>query len=144
MKLFSKDTEIEEVLKTDQAKLNYLKGLVRVALADGSTDSSEAGYFNEIAAGIGLAPAAVESVESLWDTYAYVAVHFDTRREKIYFLMQALFLAWADSDLSDKELQEIHNMATELEVDDITLKKIEDWVSEGVNWMNAGSELLED
>lgn len=143
MKLFSKGSEIDDVLRTDQAKVNYLKGLARVALADGSTDLSEAGYFNEIAANIGLAPAAVENVEALWDSYSYVAIHFDTQREKIYFLMQAFFLAWADSDLSDSEIQEIQNMAIELGIDDILFKKIEDWVSEGVKWMNEGSELLE-
>lgn len=142
MELFSINKDIDEIFTTDEAKVSYLKGLARVSIADGEIDLSESKYFHEIALDIGLSPSLIEEIESSWNSYGSARISFNSKKEKVYFLMQAFFLAWADSNLSNEELDEIQTIAYEIDIDDITLKKVENWVHSGIEWLNNGSDLL--
>ncbi|MBD5507482.1 MAG: hypothetical protein HDR05_05415 [Lachnospiraceae bacterium] len=135
--------EIKEVLQTREARVNFLKGLIRLAQADGIVDENEFVFYRQVAVVLELGEAEVECLEKLKDETNEITFHFETDREKMFFLVQAVQLCWVDNDYSDTERNEIRDMCQEMGISVEALEKVEQWVSEGMEWNKRGEALLE-
>lgn len=135
--------EIKEILQTNEARVNFLKGLIRLAQADGVVDENEFVFYRQVAAVLELGEAEVESLEKLKDGTIEITVNFETDREKMFFLVQAVQLCWVDNNYSDAERKEIQDMCQEMDISVGALEKVEQWVSEGMEWNKRGEALLE-
>lgn len=135
--------EITEILQTNEARVNFLKGLIRLAQADGVVDENEFVFYRQVAVVLELGEAEVESLEKLKDGTNEITVNFEADREKMFFLVQAVQLCWVDNNYSDAERKEIQDMCQEMNISGEALEKVEQWVSEGMEWNKRGETLLE-
>lgn len=135
--------EIKEVLQTREARVNFLRGLIRLAQTDGVVDENEFVFYRQVAVVLDLGESEVESLEKLKDETNEITVNFETDREKMFFLIQAVQLCWVDNNYSDMEREELRDMCQEMSISVEALEKVEQWVSEGVEWNKRGEALLE-
>lgn len=133
---------IKDVIITEEARINYLSGLIRIAECDKNKTPGEEGYIYEIAEILGASYSEIWKAEEKQENGDPKEIHFATKQEKILFLMQALYLCWVDDDYSDIEREEIITIGNELGVDQSEISKIEIWIKQGLEWMGVGAELL--
>lgn len=133
---------IRDVIKTEESRINYLKGLIRIAESDNNKTSVEEEYINKIAETFGATYSDIWKAEVQKSNEASKEIKFNTRQEKIIFLMQALYLCWLDDEYSDLERDEVAKIGDELGLEASELLEIESWVKQGIEWMSAGAKLL--
>ena len=134
--------KISDVIKTEDARINYLRGLIRIAECDKNKTSDEEGYIYKIAEILGSSYSEIWKAEEKQRPDFCTEVHFATSQEKTLFLMQALYLCWLDDDYSETERKEIAEIGNELGVSPAELGEIEAWIKQGIEWLGAGAELL--
>ena len=133
---------IRDVIDTEESRVNYLKGLIRIAECDNNKTTVEEGYISKIAETFGATYSEIWMAEGQRSDDHSKCINFETKQEKIIFLMQALYLCWLDDDYSESEREEIVTISGELGIDASELAEIESWVKQGIEWMGAGAELL--
>lgn len=138
LKLFG----IKDVINTEESRINYLKGLIRVAECDNNKTSVEEEYINQIAETFGATQSEIWKAEDQRSNNDSESIHFETKQEKLLFLMQALYLCWLDDGYSNSEREEIVKISVELGIHESELAEIESWVKQGIEWMGAGAKLL--
>lgn len=134
---------IEKELATKIAKINFMKGLIRIAKADGSVEENEKIFFEQAAAAIGLEEDTIQEVMMCWSEDGEIEVTFDTSREKMFFFVQAIQLCWIDNEYSNIEREEIRKLSSMWGVSEDAISKVEKWVQEGIEWNTRGDKLLE-
>lgn len=132
---------IEEILTTNNAKSNFLKGLIRVAKSDGVVDEAEFAFFRQAAQSLGLDN--IEELERCWRMDEKIIVAFETNKEKMFFLIQAVQLCWIDDTYTEVEQKEIRSIGKELGISLTALESVEKWAYEGIVWNKKGDDLLE-
>lgn len=132
----------KEILKTEKSRSNFLKGLMRLANADGIVDDTEIIFYRQIAAVLDLDQRYVEQLENLRGNESKVHLEFDTDEEKMFFLIQAVQLCWVDNDYSDEEKVEIRKICQEINISNDALEAVEEWAKEGMEWNRRGEGLL--
>lgn len=135
--------DINGILKTESAKKNFLKGLIRVAKSDGENDERELAFYQQAALNMGLSDGAVSELEMVWKEDEKIELYFEKSEEKMFFFVQAIQLCWIDNDYSKEEKIEITQIAEELGISENAIKQVEEWVSEGIQWNRRGDALLE-
>lgn len=133
---------IGDVIKTEDARINYLRGLIRIAECDKSKTSDEEGYIYKIAEIIGSSYSEIWKAQESWGSDLCTEVHFASSQEKTLFLMQALYLCWLDDDYSETERKEIIEIGNELGISPAEIEKIEAWIKQGIEWLGDGAEML--
>ena len=104
---------IRDVIKTEESRVNYLRGLIRIAESDKNKTSGEEDYIYNIAEILNAPYSEIwKAEEELADGEA-PEIHFETKREKTLFLMQALYLCWIDDEYSEMEREEIVRIGNE-------------------------------
>lgn len=134
---------IRDVIRTEDSRINYLRGLIRIAECDENKTLAEEGFISNIAEIIGASYSEIlqaEEQEEIEDSAAMIT--FESKQEKSLFLMQALYMCWLDDDYSDAERKEIFEIGTAFGIDTAEIEKIEAWVKQGFEWMSAGAELI--
>lgn len=134
--------DIKAILKTEKTRAAFLKGLMRLANADGIVDDSEILFYRQAAVALELNQCYVEELENLRGNESKVRLEFDTSEEKMFFLIQAVQLCWVDNNYSDEEKAEIRKICQEINVSDNALEAVEKWAKEGMEWNRRGEELL--
>ena len=132
---------IRDVIKTEDSRINYLRGLIRIAECDKNKTSEEEAYIYNIAELLGASYSEIWQAESKPKDDSE-KIRFETEQEKLMFIMQASYLCWVDDDFSDAEREEILTIGEELGVDASEIADIESWVKQGIEWMGAGAKLL--
>lgn len=135
--------DVNAILTTNGGKLNFLKGLIRLAKCDGVVDNNELLFFQQAASAVGLGEDAKLELNGCWETNAPISVEFDNTQQRNFFFIQAIQLCWIDGSYTDNEKKEIRQIAQETNTGLETIKKIENWVHEGILWNKKGDELLE-
>lgn len=135
--------DVNAILTTNGGKLNFLKGLIRLAKCDGVVDNNELLFFQQAASAVGLGEDAKLELNGCWETNAPISVEFDNTQQRNFFFIQAIQLCWIDGSYTDNEKKEIRQTAQETNTGLETIKKIENWVHEGILWNKKGDELLE-
>ncbi len=134
--------EIRDVIKTEESRINYLRGLIRIAESDKNKTSAEEGFIYKIAEIIGASYDEIWQAENEQESEYPLSIQFVTKQEKMLFLMQALYMCWLDDDYSDSEREEIVAIGDELGVDPSEIDSIESWIKRGIDWLRTGASLL--
>ena len=135
--------EIKQILATKDARMNFLKGLIRLAKADGIKDESEVSFYRQAVYAMELDAQFCAEIDKLWENDDLeISISFKTNREKMFFFIQAIQLCWIDGSYTEVEKREIYKIASELEISEMAIQKVEDWVNEGIIWNKQGDSLL--
>lgn len=135
--------DINSILTTREAKINFLKGLIRIAKNDGITDERELVFYRQAALAIGLDEKDQEELDQAWEQEGKIEVSFEASKEKMFFFIQAVQLCWVDGEYVKAERDEIREIAKELCVNEEVIEEIEAWAYEGIVWNKKGEKLLE-
>lgn len=133
---------IKDIIKTEESRINYLRGLIRIAECDENKSPAEEGYICRIAEIIGASPSVIWQAEQQEESDDFSEINFKTKQEKSLFLIQALYMCWIDNDYSDAEREAIITLGINFGIDQTEIESIESWVKQGIDWMKAGSELI--
>lgn len=135
--------KIYSILNTSKAKINFLKGLIRVSKSDGIIEDSEKVFFAQTAEKLGLSEAETKIINDCWECCIEdIQITFDRLVEKNFFFIQAIQLCWIDGGYTKEEKEEIEKIADELSYNLKSLEAIEAWVAEGIEWNKKGDCLL--
>lgn len=136
--------DMNQILTTNDAKVNFLKGLIRLAKADGIMDDNEVVFYQQAVNAMGLDVQDCDKINALWEKNSCeIDISFQTNREKMFFFVQAIQLCWIDGSYTQKEKEEIYKIASELQISVTAIEKVEIWVNEGMEWNKRGDSLLE-
>lgn len=134
--------DVNKILISNEARVNFLKGLMRIAKSDGVTDEKELVFYNQAAHELGLSLEDIQMLDKTWLSNETIEVNFERNEEKMFFFIQAFQLCWIDGDFTEEERTEIFKIASELSISEEAIKKVSDWVNEGIAWNLRGEELL--
>lgn len=136
--------DITKILITRDAKINFLKGLIRLAKADGIRDDNEVIFYHQAVNAMGLDAQDCDKIDLLWKKDSCkIDISFETNKEKMFFFIQAIQLCWIDGSYTEEEREEIYKIASELQISATAIQKVESWVDEGMAWNKRGNSLLE-
>ena len=138
----SKLLAIRDVIKTEDSRINYLRGLMRIAECDKNKSSAEEDYIYKIAEILGASYSEIWQAEEQKEKEDSIGISFETKAEKSLFLMQALYMCWLDDDYSNAEREEILKIGNDLGFDLTEIETIESWIKKGIVWMRDGAELI--
>lgn len=130
------------ILHTKDSKINFLKGLIRIAKCDSVIDDNEQRFYNQAAYTMGLGQEDTQLLEECRNMEGKIDIFFESSKEKMFFLTQAVQLCWIDGGYTDSEKVEIHCLAEEMGISQSALEAVEDWAYEGIVWNKKGDELL--
>lgn len=134
--------EMNEILLTQEAKINFLKGLIRIGKCDGEQDEKELFFYHQATIAMGIEENEREQIDSAWNDDKKIMVEFKESKEKMFFFIQAIQLCWIDGHYTEREKQEIREIAQELGITEDAILEVETWVKEGIEWNNKGEKLL--
>lgn len=135
--------KIDEILKTEAVKRDFLIGLAYLSKVDGVVDESEKAFFLNAAASLQLSEESLNEINLCWTNDIMPELNFDTKKQKLFFLTQAIQLSSIDNVYSEEEKGFVHESALKLDISKESVEKIENWVKEGIEWQNRGNKLLE-
>ena len=135
--------DIREILQSKEARISFLKGLLRLANADGIVDENEFVFYRQAAIALELDEEEILALEKAKSDEHRITLDFETDREKMFFLIQAVQLCWVDNNYSETERKELRSICQEIVISEEALKKVEAWAQEGVEWNKRGEALLE-
>lgn len=134
--------DIEKILIAKEAKVNFIKGLIRIAKCDGVQADEEVVFFQKAAQALGLEKEDMIELDQCWEKDEKIVVKFETNVEKMFFFIQAIQLCWVDNEYTNAEKQEIQSIANELGISAVALQTVENWAYEGIQWNRRGDDLL--
>lgn len=136
-------SQLIEVYGSIGSRMNFMKGCIRLAKADGQISENEKQFFINAANSLNLHGSNLEELTSLMaDNNASIDICFETKKQSLFFINQAIQLCYVDGKYSESERKEITSLASQLGVATEAIDKIEEWVLQGMTWVKAGEELL--
>ena len=134
----------EQLFQTNEAKMNFVKGLIRISKADGGISPEEQTFFIDAARGLGISEEDIAMLPAVMNQDAEIPLAFASRSEVLCFLREALHLCMVDDAYSDAERKEIMELAQAFSIEPERVHALETWVQEGIEWKARGDKLLED
>lgn len=128
--------------ETSTDKLNYLKGLIRIAKCNGEIDPEEQNYYLMAANNMQLSTAELQEINALWSEIGEISISFSTKYDELFFLQEAIQLCCIDGRYDDAEKKELIAIAKEWGVGQHYLDEIHAWVIEGLDWKKRGEAML--
>ena len=109
--------EIKQILITRDARVNFLKGLIRLAKVDGIKDEKEIHFHHQAVYAMELDAQACAEIDAMWEKDDLeMSIFFETNKEKMFFFIQAIQLCWIDGSYTEVERKEIYKIASELQI----------------------------
>ena len=133
----------EQLFQTNEAKVNFVKGLIRISKADGVISPEEQAFFIDAARGLGISEEDIAMLPAVMNQKEEIPLTFTSRGEVLCFLREALQLCMVDNEYSDAERKEIMGLAQAFSVEPERVHALEVWVQEGIEWKARGDKLLE-
>ena len=134
--------DLFSILDTIEARYEFLKGLIRVANADGIIDESEIILFNNLSNAMNIDENSHNSLQSLINSNENIPINFTKHEHKMVFFIEAIQLFYIDCKVTELERHEITKIAKELDISLSAINEIEAWVIEGINWSNKVNNLF--
>jgi len=135
--------DLNQVFQTEELKVNFLKGLLNIAKADGIVADEELLFFKNAAISLAISEDQINELITIAVSMENVIdLNFENKQQAIMLLREGIQLCYIDSKYGEKEKRIINNIAKHLNVSINTLDKIEHWVTEGINWIDRGNDLL--
>lgn len=135
---------MKTVFNQQQDKVNYLKGLIRLAKCNGVVDSREQEYYSLAAKGMGLNDNEIAFLNQLWDSEEKISLVFTNKYDAVFFLQEGVQLCAIDGTFDDIEKMELKLIAEEVGICVEDYRRIEKWVLEGLAWRKKGEMLVEE
>ena len=123
-------------------KLNYLKGLIRIAKCNGEIEPQEQTYFLMAANNMQLSDGEIEEINALWNETTEIDVSFSTKYDEVFFLQEAIQLCCVDGTYDEAEKKEVNALAESWGIPTSAIDEIYAWVVEGLEWKKRGEEML--
>lgn len=101
----------EQLFQTNEAKMNFVKGLIRISKADGGISPEEQTFFIDAARGLGISEEDIAMLPAVMNQKEKISLGFASRGEVLCFLREALQLCMVDDEYSDAERKEIMELA---------------------------------
>lgn len=134
----------EQIFTTDFARINFIKGLIRISRADGVVSSDEQNFFENAARGLGLSENDIAVLDATMTQPEKIVLAFSSRQEVLCFLREALQLCMVDDDYSESEREEIMRVSEEFNIEQERVHALEQWVQDGITWKKQGDMLVKD
>ncbi|MEO2506542.1 hypothetical protein ABHA01_01995 [Clostridium paraputrificum] len=134
---------INEILKTDESRKSFLLGLVFLSKCDGVVDEEEKKFFLNAAIALQISENSKREIDLAWNQEVMPKLSFSNKKEKLFFIMQAIQLSNVENFYSTEEKKFIYSVASDLGVSKESVQEIEVWVEEGIRWQVRGEKLLE-
>ncbi|MDE8689745.1 TerB family tellurite resistance protein [Faecalibacterium sp. DFI.5.82] len=134
----------EQLFQTTEAKMNFVKGLIRISKADGVISPEEQTFFIDAARGLGIPENDIAILPTVMTQTEEILLTFASRQEALCFLREALQLCMVDNNYSESEQKEIMKLAKEFGVELERVHALEKWVQDGIEWKKQGDMLVED
>ncbi len=141
--------ELTQMYLTEEERVNFLKGMVRMARIDGVVEEEERVFFRNLLIALAISEENAAKLENSLDADMesaeiknYLSISFNTKKQAIFFLEEAIQLCYIDGVYHEKEQKEIRLITKELNISAETLDKVEKWVQEGIAWQAKGEALL--
>lgn len=134
---------IQEIFDSQNSKINFIRGMILLAKADGEAVESEINYYMYAAQGIGIDEANLTKIKDAIDhNIDSKEIIFENKKQSLIFIQEALQLSYIDNRYDKNERKIIHAIAKINKISVGAVKQIEDWVLDGMLWKKAGEELL--
>ena len=137
--------EILEDSSSENEKIAFVKGLIRLAKVDQRIALEERKFLDEIVVKIGLDSKYIPEFKEILESNDHldsIKISFENRKKSILFLREAIQLCKVDGEYHEKEKAEIDKIAEEMGVSANAVKEIENWADRGIQWQKEGFELL--
>ena len=82
----------EQLFQTNEAKMNFVKGLIRISKADGGISPEEQTFFIDAARGLGISEEDIAMLPAVMNQKEKISLAFASRSEVLCFLREALQL----------------------------------------------------
>jgi hypothetical protein len=131
-----------QILDSENAKESFMRGIIELAKVAGVEDS-EVIFFEQTMETLGLSEEVRRELGKLLYTDKLdVPFKFTDKKQALFFLREGIQLCFVDGRYQDEEKILIRKMAEQLHISSDSLAKLEEWVTEGINWSNRGDELI--
>lgn len=131
-----------QILNSMESKENFLKGLIRLAMLDGTVSDEEKNYFLLSAKGFGLSDESILELNKYFTGTEKINISFETKPEKLFFIREGIQICAVDGRYDEKEREEIRILSNELNISNEEVTKLENWVTEGLEWQERGNKLI--
>ena len=129
-------------IENETDKISYLRGLIRIAKADQNVTQEEKDYYEAIARGFGIEQNSIEILKKEWDGTINDDVLFSDKSAALFFIQEAIQIAFIDGIYHESEKQEIRKIANNNAVNIAAVDEFEKWVAEGIAWQKKGEDIL--
>jgi len=143
-------TNILEVLTDEKSRTNFMRGLINLSKAEESREGSvginteEMTFLKNAMLALNLPEYTQRELETFVRSKDNaINVSFETKRQALFFLREGMQICYIEGQYYQTEKDMIEEMAKMLGVSCETVKKIEQWVREGIEWSARGEEILE-
>lgn len=141
--------ELTQMYATEEERVNFLKGMVRLARIDGVIEEEERVFFKNLLSALNISEENSAKLENVLnadtvseDVKDFLSVSFTNKKQAIFFLEEAIQLCYIDGVYHEKEQEEIRILAKEMNLLEDTVVEVEKWVQEGIAWQAKGKSLL--
>jgi tellurite resistance protein len=134
---------VEKYLTSQDDKINYLKGLMRIAKADGNVTDEEKKYYKTVAIGLNVPRVIIDELENTWKDEKDIELCFSDERQALFFIQEAIQISMIDGEYSASEQQEIKKIAIEAGITLEAVSEFEAWVNRGLDWRKEGEQIID-
>lgn len=139
-----------EVFNDEISRVNFMRGLINLAKAEESREGSaginteEMNFLKNSMLALNLSEQSQRELEAIVRSNENnVNVSFESKRQALFFLREGVQICYVEGRYYQAEKDMIMEMANLLCISKDSVKKIESWVQEGLEWSSRGIELLE-
>lgn len=133
-----------DVFNTPESRVTFMKGCALLARCDGKVCEKEQEFLLDAAHALQLNEIQKNELYSLINGSGEVDIElrFDTRKQKILFLKEAIHLCHYDGFYDGAEKDQVIEMAQNMGVTSDVVDQIEAWVAESIDLGHRGEEML--
>lgn len=136
-------SDLQTLYPTNEERLNFIKGLVRVARSDTKITSEEEIFFINASKSVGLEDSQIQDLkQALVDSSILLPLSFSNKEQSVFLLKEAIQLCFIDGHYAESEKEEIYHIAKDIDVPLSAVVALEEWVQEGMKWTQRGDALL--
>ncbi|MCX4349074.1 MAG: hypothetical protein OSJ76_04735 [Alphaproteobacteria bacterium] len=131
---------------TNAEKRLYIQALAYVLGADDKDPKSKENYLLAQIADLGLPESALKQALAKGTEEQLIKnlPQIDCTRTKRYILREMILLALADHEITDKEVESLHNIGRSMGISDEKTNDFFIWAAQGVEWQLDGIKLVEE
>ena len=131
---------LNTVLNTEQVRVAFVKGLVKVIKIDGEIHPIEKEFITTFVDEMLKVDLDIEKLMN--SEIPIEEIQFQNEQQVMLFLKEALQLCYVDGLYHEKEKELMGDFAKNLGISNNIFKKLEKWTLDGINWYNDAIEIF--